>query len=97
MPKDPETDDEEELAPELFMPRDPSLPATQILETPEARKEPNPSDAGLDFDEPTQPQIFPSDERTLDEPMPPAPDSLEAQWEQDLETAVDDPTAESEP
>ncbi len=87
MPEDPEKDDDEEQ-PELFMPRDPSLPATQILETPETRDE-APPDAGLDFDEPTQPQLFPSEERTLDEPMHPPDD---AQWEQDLETAVDDPS-----
>lgn len=101
MPEEPD-DDEDELS-HLVMPRDPSLPATQLLEAPAERpderpltqvgKPPDGADSGLEFADTT----IPNDElRTLDDPMPPdaledADEAVAAAWDEDLETAVDDP------
>lgn len=90
VPDRPEKDEDAELE-HLVMPRDPNLPATQLLELPEER----PGDeAGLAFSDATVPT---DDGRTLDEPGPPP--GLEGEvvvlstdWDEDVETVVDDPT-----
>ena len=97
-----EKDDEAELA-HLVMPRDPNLPATQLLELPDAEPEPvthpgtqaEASEAGMDFGDTTLPGGL-DEAHTLDEPAPPGALAGEvvvvaADWEDEVTTVVEDP------
>lgn len=104
MANDPDKDDADGLD-ELVMPRDPKLPATELLDAPEDDGKPTTkvgkapdASAEIEFGDETVPGADrPSDEgNTLDEPMPdgmlgPLGDELAHEWDDDVETVVDEP------